>query len=87
MEPLLKQMIVAMTWTAQESGTTKNLWGISFDDSVGIIVGDSATILLAKIDGTTSVEALPEIGLPNQFRLHENYPNPFSTRQRPSVLI
>lgn len=66
-----------LTWAPLQSGTTQNLWGVAFNDSISIAVGDSGTILLEKRDGTTSVEEISE-NLPAKFKLYQNYPNPLN---------
>ncbi|MCH7974837.1 MAG: T9SS type A sorting domain-containing protein, partial [Bacteroidetes bacterium] len=69
-------------WVLQTSGTTKNLFGVSFTDSNnGTVVGDGGTIL--RVSGiVTGIDDNP-IKQPNSFVLMQNYPNPFN----PSTII
>ncbi len=67
-----------LTWSLQLVPTTKTLRAISFfDEKHGIAVGDSGIILHTTSGGVTSVR---HNGMPvlSQYRLENNYPNPFN---------
>jgi photosystem II stability/assembly factor-like uncharacterized protein len=65
------------TWISQSGITKNNLYAVCFTDAeTGTAVGDSGTIIRTTTGGTTRIEN--ETSVPNQFRLHQNFPNPFS---------
>jgi photosystem II stability/assembly factor-like uncharacterized protein len=70
------------TWQVQPTSTTQTLNGVAFsDESHGIAIGDSGTIL-RTVQGT--VTGIPEnerhdINRSNAGLLRQNYPNPFNS--------
>ncbi|MCB0306980.1 MAG: T9SS type A sorting domain-containing protein, partial [Calditrichaeota bacterium] len=60
-------------------GTAKTLNAVSFADAGhGWAAGAVGTILGTVNGGTTGVEPLPDLALPERFVLEQNYPNPFN---------
>jgi hypothetical protein len=65
-------------WTMQTSGTTRDLYGVSFiDANTGIVVGTDGTILRTTTGGVTWIE-YPQ-PKPAQLHLEQNYPNPVTS--------
>jgi hypothetical protein len=75
---ILRTRNAGATWTSQTSGTTSILFGVSFTDAeYGTVVGDSGTILHTTNGGVTSVGG-EHNGVPHQYSLSQNYPNPLN---------
>jgi hypothetical protein len=72
----------------QESGTSNDLFDVSFfDANNGWVVGGNGTILRTTNGGATFIEEETIDEVPTEFLLSQNYPNPFnpSTKIRYSV--
>ena len=77
-----------MGWTEQSSWTNYNLNCIYFIDSLmGIVVGESGTILRTTSGGVSFISEEVINETPTQYYLSNNYPNPFNpnTKIRYSV--
>jgi len=61
--------------------TTQNINAISvISDSLGVIVGDSGTVIFVATDSTLLDVRNGEEVVPTNFSLEQNYPNPFNPR-------
>jgi hypothetical protein len=76
---IIKTTDSGTTWTQQSSGTSNYLQGISFTDiNNGVAVGVQGTILRTTNGGVTFVEEEDIDGVPTDFLLLQNFPNPFN---------
>ncbi len=63
----------------QSSGTTNDLYGVSFTDAfTGTAVGANGTILRTTTGGVVGVGEDDRGVIPGEFSLSQNYPNPFN---------
>jgi hypothetical protein len=65
-------------WTIHNGGTRKRLNGVAFiNKDTGFVVGDSGLILKTFTGGLVDISQ--ELGsIPSDFKLHQNFPNPFN---------
>jgi photosystem II stability/assembly factor-like uncharacterized protein len=79
---IFKTIDGGVSWNAQTSGTSLDLYSVDFiDQNTGWVVGNDGTILHTSNGGITFVEESNES--PIAFLLTQNYPNPFN----PSTII
>lgn len=68
-----------ITWTSQNSGTSRSLNGVFFiDANNGWVVGELGTILHTTNGGISFIEEEQIDEAPTEFLLSQNYPNPFN---------
>ncbi len=75
---ILKTVDGGNFWDVDFNAISTDLTAIDFyDDSTGVVVGDSGTILFTTTGGTMGLNDDGEIPL-QDFALYQNYPNPFN---------
>jgi hypothetical protein len=68
-----------LTWTTQFSHTNNDINALCFiNSSIGTVVGSSGLILRTNNGGIVSAIKRPIAGIPQRFRLNQNFPNPFN---------
>jgi photosystem II stability/assembly factor-like uncharacterized protein len=78
---ILKTMNSGVNWGFQQSNTTENLNSTFFylDDNTGYAVGNNGTILKTTDGGGVITSLNNEVSiLPDEFKLLQNFPNPFN---------
>lgn len=66
-------------WYSQYTADSHDLFGLEFiSDTLGFAVGNSGTILTTYSAGTVTNVKNNIVGVPAQFRLYQNHPNPFN---------
>jgi photosystem II stability/assembly factor-like uncharacterized protein len=75
---ILKTIDAGNNWNTQISGTGQNLRSSYFPNvNTGWVTGDNGTILKTTTGGITTIQ-LVNNEIPSEFKLYQNFPNPFN---------